>query len=159
MYTTNRDIENERLLEVQPQVTEGSRDKQLLLEFYENFEEMDNTEIQIFLNDIFNDERLKNVEYLPKDSELLEKYYLETMERNSILDLSQRGENLLNCIICNMNFESGCEVLNHPGCGHKFHWMCLESWLKVRRSCPDCNGNMRKEMILDVTQRRREVLV
>ena len=43
------------------------------------------------------------------------------------------------CSICLCDFIRGDDVRVVPNCKHTFHAACLESWLKEKYSCPNCN--------------------
>lgn len=46
------------------------------------------------------------------------------------------------CSVCLTNFRPKA-VINHLSCGHVFHQVCVEKWLKYRKvTCPNCRTNM-----------------
>jgi hypothetical protein len=44
------------------------------------------------------------------------------------------------CAICLTEFEDGESVRVLPGCGHGFHGVCVDAWLRTRASCPSCRA-------------------
>jgi hypothetical protein len=44
------------------------------------------------------------------------------------------------CAICLTEFADGESVRVLPGCGHGFHGMCVDAWLRTRASCPSCRA-------------------
>jgi Tfp pilus assembly protein PilX len=46
------------------------------------------------------------------------------------------------CAVCLEAFLAGdrCRVL--PGCGHAFHALCVDSWLRKSRQCPVCRAEV-----------------
>lgn len=147
--------EGENLIDVS--TGENPGDKQLLMNFYENMDGMSNEEITEFIEETLSGDRLEAVEYLPGDSNLLSSVCLRRYTRSDSED--NGGQNLArDCIVCNMNFDEGSEILYHPVCDHRYHWMCLESWLKVRRACAYCFKPTRKNLI-EAFRDRREVNV
>jgi hypothetical protein len=51
------------------------------------------------------------------------------------------GEEAHTCSICLMDFEEGDEVRD-ISCGHEFHVECLDEWLLIKDSCPNCNRHI-----------------
>ena len=46
------------------------------------------------------------------------------------------------CSVCLTKFRPKA-VINHLSCGHVFHKVCVEKWLKYRKlTCPNCRTNM-----------------
>ncbi|WOH03096.1 hypothetical protein DCAR_0522488 [Daucus carota subsp. sativus] len=46
------------------------------------------------------------------------------------------------CSVCLTNFRPKA-VINHLSCGHVFHKVCVEKWLKYQKvTCPNCRTNM-----------------
>ncbi|XP_059629323.1 E3 ubiquitin-protein ligase BIG BROTHER-like isoform X2 [Cornus florida] len=46
------------------------------------------------------------------------------------------------CVICCKNFERGKLLISLP-CAHKYHSKCITPWLKIRKTCPICNKEVR----------------
>ncbi|KAM0886925.1 hypothetical protein ACQ4PT_029388 [Festuca glaucescens] len=44
------------------------------------------------------------------------------------------------CAICLTEFVDGESVRVLPGCGHGFHGLCVDAWLRTRASCPSCRA-------------------
>jgi hypothetical protein len=47
------------------------------------------------------------------------------------------------CVICVEAFAEGEEVVRLPQCGHGFHALCLQRWLKLARTCPYCRAEVK----------------
>ncbi len=50
------------------------------------------------------------------------------------------------CMICQENFEEGDE-LAELACQHKFHYNCLDEWIKRRTVCPFCEADIPTSVI------------
>ncbi|CAI9115276.1 OLC1v1016133C1 [Oldenlandia corymbosa var. corymbosa] len=48
------------------------------------------------------------------------------------------GKFSVDCAICLAEFVSGDEIRLLPPCGHVFHVVCVDTWLKSHSSCPSC---------------------
>ncbi|KAM0831204.1 hypothetical protein ACQ4PT_065699 [Festuca glaucescens] len=44
------------------------------------------------------------------------------------------------CAICLTEFVDGESVRVLPGCGHGFHGVCVDVWLRTHASCPSCRA-------------------
>jgi hypothetical protein len=44
------------------------------------------------------------------------------------------------CAICLTEFADGDSVRVLPGCGHGFHGVCVDAWLRTCASCPSCRA-------------------
>ncbi|TMW57625.1 hypothetical protein Poli38472_003550 [Pythium oligandrum] len=64
----------------------------------------------------------------------------EIMEQLAKWRVSHTPDQHTQCVIC-MNDAS--EVIELP-CGHQFHQDCIESWLKMRSTCPTCRHQLPK---------------
>ncbi|RNF20470.1 zinc finger protein, predicted [Trypanosoma cruzi] len=56
------------------------------------------------------------------------------------------------CSICQESFSTGCEVYRLP-CGHMFDVRCLNQWLELTRTCPNC-----RFVLQDVDQQYKDVV-
>jgi hypothetical protein len=45
------------------------------------------------------------------------------------------------CAICLGEFAAGDALRHGPGCGHRFHAVCAERWLRVSATCPVCRDS------------------
>lgn len=45
------------------------------------------------------------------------------------------------CVVCMNDFENGDELRVLP-CKHEFHLQCVDRWLKVKKECPLCRGDI-----------------
>ncbi|XP_059661282.1 probable E3 ubiquitin-protein ligase XERICO [Cornus florida] len=55
------------------------------------------------------------------------------------------------CSICQTEFEPDA-VINYLSCGHVFHKLCLEKWLKYWRvTCPNCRTHMMPQEVEEDT--------
>ncbi|CAH2080185.1 unnamed protein product [Thlaspi arvense] len=65
-------------------------------------------------------------------------------------DIKEEGFDEICCSICLEEFEDGHEIICIKKCRHVFHPLCIDSWLKQNRSCPNCrcslNARKRKEI-------------
>lgn len=55
----------------------------------------------------------------------------------AVKDLVSRTS--LDCSICLESFVQGDELIRLP-CGHRFHAVCLDPWVRVRGDCPYCRS-------------------
>lgn len=51
------------------------------------------------------------------------------------------GDDEGNCTICLVDFEED-ETVNALPCLHKFHAVCIETWLKTNGACPICRAKV-----------------
>lgn len=42
------------------------------------------------------------------------------------------------CSICLETFEENMDVRKMPKCGHVFHQLCIDAWLRRKDECPNC---------------------
>lgn len=54
------------------------------------------------------------------------------------------GGEVPTCAICMYEFEQSQEIRTLP-CSHDFHQLCVDRWLKLKRECPLCRGDITKE--------------
>ncbi|GFS27577.1 E3 ubiquitin-protein ligase TTC3 [Elysia marginata] len=48
----------------------------------------------------------------------------------------------LTCTICHDDMEPGCgQEIRVLDCGHRFHEDCIQSWLRVNQTCPNCRSH------------------
>lgn len=52
------------------------------------------------------------------------------------------GEEEETCSICREPINGNSIVREIKNCRHKFHILCLDTWLENRRTCPVCRGNV-----------------
>ena len=50
------------------------------------------------------------------------------------------GEPFTNCAICLEGFRRGASCRILPGCGHRFHAVCIGRWLNMSATCPLCRA-------------------
>jgi len=50
------------------------------------------------------------------------------------------------CTICYMGYRKGEAIRTMPGCGHAFHQKCIDGWLAIKTTCPNCNTDTREAM-------------
>jgi len=48
----------------------------------------------------------------------------------------------VHCSICQENCRDGQQIRTVVVCGHQYHGECLESWLRNRPTCPNCNQDV-----------------
>lgn len=60
---------------------------------------------------------------------------------------SQDPENPAGCSICCSNIKNNETMTTIPNCTHKYHFDCLQVWLKCQTTCPCCRSNIRKSLI------------
>lgn len=52
------------------------------------------------------------------------------------------------CAICYEDpFEEQEQIIDFPGCGHNFHFKCLEKWLSMNSKCPICKAEFREAFV------------
>ncbi|KAJ3120467.1 hypothetical protein HK098_004581 [Nowakowskiella sp. JEL0407] len=74
-----------------------------------------------------------------------------TSQTNQVINDDIEAAALTACSICIEEFVKGVELRQLPGCGHKFHVDCIDSWLlKQSVCCPLCRRDVRKELGLEV---------
>jgi len=56
---------------------------------------------------------------------------------------SKKKKNNEECVICCTNFESGVYLITLP-CAHQYHSKCVTQWLKISKTCPICNEEVRE---------------
>lgn len=61
--------------------------------------------------------------------------------QNSDSESADDGSSKSTCVICMNDFEEGDEMRVLP-CKHQFHKGCVDNWLKVKRQCPLCRGDI-----------------
>jgi len=72
----------------------------------------------------------------------------QTINRINTYELSTRQVNRLkdnddgDCAVCMAEFQTGSIVKKLPPCGHVFHCDCIDSWLRVRKTCPICRAEV-----------------
>jgi hypothetical protein len=72
----------------------------------------------------------------------------QTINRINTYELSTRQVNRLkdnddgDCAVCMAEFSTGSLVKKLPPCGHVFHCDCIDSWLRVRKTCPICRAEV-----------------
>ena len=50
------------------------------------------------------------------------------------------------CAICIDKFADNEEIISLPGCGHNFHWSCVEAWFQKSNFCPICKQHQRSAL-------------
>lgn len=55
-------------------------------------------------------------------------------------------ESLGVCSICLEEFKKADFAIVLPGCKHVFHSVCVKEWLERKGFCPNCKGDVRKEI-------------
>lgn len=74
---------------------------------------------------------------------------IESIPHRTMEELGE-GEEAPTCSICLMDFEPGDEIRD-ISCGHEFHVACLDEWLPIKDSCPNCNraivGGVEADMV------------
>lgn len=50
-----------------------------------------------------------------------------------------------NCSICLDSCKNGLGVI---ACGHVFHEICVDHWIKTNQRCPICRAQMRSSQVL-----------
>ncbi|KAM3238909.1 RING-H2 finger protein ATL80 [Capsicum annuum] len=46
------------------------------------------------------------------------------------------------CAICLVEYVEGDEIRVLPNCGHRFHVLCVDTWLLSNSSCPSCRRTL-----------------
>ena len=98
------------------------------------------------LDSLFQTEKvmIEGIELQPVDFEWIKKRFIKKMEM-------EEGEDPKECVICIDEIENGTEgIFYHPGCGHTFHWECIEEWFSKKKSCPMCRVETRKKLLEDI---------
>ncbi|CAH8277779.1 unnamed protein product [Arabidopsis lyrata] len=62
---------------------------------------------------------------------------IEEMEFKDIIKEEGFGDEIC-CSICLEEFEDGHAIVRINKCRHVFHRFCIVSWLKQKRTCPNC---------------------
>ena len=57
-------------------------------------------------------------------------------------DSSEWGKEEACCSVCIDAFEEGDQLRTLPVCGHAFHKDCIDEWLKLHTTCPNCRASM-----------------
>ena len=96
-----------------------------------------------------NKDRLKDIPLYPieirvfKDQFEKEFRYIEKQEYNE-------------CCICFFEgFQDTDKVISFPGCGHNFHYDCLDAWIKKRTYCPVCRSEFRDNFSEDLGRKMK----
>ncbi|KAG0495118.1 hypothetical protein HPP92_006112 [Vanilla planifolia] len=45
------------------------------------------------------------------------------------------------CAVCLCDYREGEMLMMMPDCGHFFHLMCIDAWLRINPSCPVCRNS------------------
>ena len=96
-----------------------------------------------------------------KDNEKESKQNADKDEKLSVLDekideVEKKEEKEVvndDCSVCLGDYLQGDLVIKHPGCIHRFHWECLEPWLKrkdYKCGCPMCKTPTMTNMLKDL---------
>lgn len=64
---------------------------------------------------------------------------LTGMQKAKYGDLDACGTKLVDCAICFTEF-GGAEEVRLLDCGHNYHPLCVDPWLKKTNSCPICKA-------------------
>lgn len=59
----------------------------------------------------------------------------------SVADAKAKGEGSGTCAICLCEYREGEMLRMMPDCGHFFHLMCIDAWLRLNASCPVCRNS------------------
>ena len=96
-----------------------------ILQFDEFDENLNNFDDE-YLNN-FDDEQINNF-----DDENKEVFLINVSEQNLKEDL---------CVICFLNLNQEPDVVETI-CKHQYHNNCISQWIRIKRCCPLCNGNL-----------------
>ena len=58
------------------------------------------------------------------------------------------GEEPHKCCICMAELEIGEELIRLEKCSHRFHFDCLQSWLRKSKQCPVCRDIIKPELVI-----------
>ena len=83
----------------------------------------------------------------------MEKYISESDKKGEKLIIEIGSRRVKTCIICQDDFDVGCEALQMP-CQHLYHKDCLSHWLKIRNSCPICRFELETDDVHYENSRR-----
>ncbi|CAL0313197.1 unnamed protein product [Lupinus luteus] len=74
----------------------------------------------------------------------------------------------IDCSVCISEFEDDESVRVLPKCGHVFHILCIDAWLKSHSTCPLCRANIfnfnastlgaSSSMVIEMVHSRNEML-
>ncbi len=58
------------------------------------------------------------------------------------------------CVICFSDLEPEEKCISFPGCGHNYHFQCLECWLdKGKTNCPVCKTEFRDNFAVEISKK------
>lgn len=81
--------------------------------------------------------------------EALDCLHLELFSSTELAVKELVSRTSLECSICLESFVLGDELIRLP-CGHRFHAVCLDPWVRIRGDCPYCRS------VIVVTSQRAE---
>ena len=116
-------------------------ERTILEGFYHNIADLTVEEIEEVMEGFLGDE-LDSVDYIAGDEQMMQKFCLKKYEKNEDCETGHQDV----CPICKLDFDDGEELIFFPGCDHKYHWLCLDGWLKLKRKCPYCSNGFRKSL-------------
>ncbi|PKA48128.1 RING-H2 finger protein ATL80 [Apostasia shenzhenica] len=74
----------------------------------------------------------------PPPNKGLKKKALRSLPTASFDSAVAAGGRLAECPICLTEFAHGDQIRILPQCGHGFHVICVDTWLRSHSSCPSC---------------------
>ena len=95
-------------------------------------------------------EPLAGFEVLEEDVRVLKEHCLVPFS------LRQSRSDSTECTICQGEYEEGDQLFEHPICRHRYHWECIEVWLKTKRICPMCRRGTRVSLVEMLGKRLEE---
>src|SRR3990167_1533094 len=92
---------------------------------------------------------IRELKVQEKDIALLNDFCTSNFEKATV------SESQADCVICLSEFEEGENLVQHPGCRHRFHKECLFGWLlnakeDTANTCPTCRSPTRLGMIQSI---------
>ena len=101
-----------------------------------------------------NKESLKELPLMPEEKSLLQRFYKAKLGFPALFS-AKHPHYKSDCPVCfcELEKESFGFVL---ACGHAFHSLCLEDWLKIKAVCPVCKAGIRELFIAKLIEEKEK---